>query len=211
MKNIRKAWMAVLAAAAGLIGVGGASTAQAQQPPNVSIASVDLRGRLCRDPGQSEVDLVAGNTAFIIKFNEFNVAAGPGIPLTDKTKSCTAIVALNYPARWTWAISDIAYHGSMTLENYNVLGRFSARLSFPGTRTVSREVRRSGPFFGDFDLTTHYDDLVWAPCRPGVPMTILMTAGLDNLRDRRREGAVNVSQSDGTFQARCHIRWRRCG
>lgn len=209
MKSIRKMYVAALAAAAGMIGVGSASTAQAEQPPRVSIASINLRGPAC-PPGTATVDLLRGNTAFVITYNEFNVEAGPDVPLPESSKHCVAIVGLDYPAGWTWAVSSIVYRGNMILGDA-VSGRLRTRLSFPGSPSVSKEVRQSGPFLGDFELPARYETQVWAPCGGGrLPMTMTATAQVDNTRSRSRSGLVTVEQQDGTFDMICNIQWRRC-
>jgi len=209
MKSIRKMCVAALAAAAGLIGVGSASTAQAEPPPGVSISRVSLRGPAC-PPGTATVDLLRDNTAFVITYNEFNVEAGPDVPLPESSKHCVAIIGLDYPAGWTWTVSSIVYRGSMILAD-GVNGRLRTRISFPGMPSVSREVRKYGPFLGDFELAARYDIQTWAPCGGGrLPMTMTATAQVDNVRYRNRSGLVTVEQQDGTFDMICNLQWRRC-
>ncbi|EYF08833.1 DUF4360 domain-containing protein [Chondromyces apiculatus] len=202
---------ALATAAMTLTGAAMAGIPGVDVPPNVTISSLNLNGSAC-PPGTAYVELTEDLQAFVITYDEFHATAGPGVPLQESVKSCTATINLSFPAGWSWTVSSVAYSGSAQLDSY-VTGRFSSKLSFPGQLPVSREVRLPGPTLvggQDFDLVGDYTIANWSTCGRNRPMTALATVQVDNSANRRRSGVIRVSQQTGEFQMVFNIDWRRC-
>jgi len=212
MRSNRVMIAAMAVAAATLSGVGLTRTAEAQGPPQVEIKDIELRGGAGCPEGTAVTYVTEDRQAFVITYDEFAVAAGPGIPPEQNVAACTATIILKVPPGWSWTVSRIVYSGSAQLDD-DVTGRMSAKLSFPGQRPVAKEVRLKGPTPAggkDFDLVGEYDILAWSRCGSERPMTALASAQVDNSADRNQSGIVRVSQQTGEFQMVFYIGWRRC-
>ena len=210
MNRMGIGFLAVVATTVAGVGLSSGE-AEAQTPPDVQIKSITFRGAGCPE-GTAHVQVTEDKKAFVASFDEFQVSAGPGVPLSESLKGCTATITLSFPAGWSWTVSDIAYLGSAQLDA-GVVGRFSARLSFPGQLPVSKEVRMPGPTpIGgkDFALKGTYDIFAWSPCGLERPMTALATAQVDNSSDRSRSGLVRVSDQTGDFRLIFYIQWKHC-
>ena len=202
---------ALATAATTLTGVAMAGTSGMDVPPTVEISSLHLSGSAC-PAGTAYVELSEDLQSFVVIYDEFHASAGPGVPLQESVKSCTATINLSFPAGWSWTVSSVAYSGSAQMDS-SVTGRFSSKLSFPGQLPVSREVRLPGPTLTggqDFDLVGDYTISNWSPCGRIRPMTALATVQVDNSANRRRAGVIRVSQQTGEFQMVFNIDWRRC-
>jgi len=187
------------------------SAAYAEEVPDyLRIKRIDYRGPAC-PAGTVDISLVADNTRFIVIFDVFNVEAGPDAPLTESSKFCNLLIYPDYPAGWTWTVASIAYRGNAILSEA-VKGRFRARYSFPGLRSVSQDVVLFGPYLGDFDLLQPLDVFTWAPCGAGepAPMTVTSTGQVDNTANRNKKGLLTVEQTDGAFKLVVNLKWRRC-
>lgn len=200
-----------VAMAAGMAFMGSASVAEAQSAPDfVNIRSVRYSGPGC-PAGSADVTLLAGNTAFVITYNEFAAEVSPGLPLSAGNKFCTVILDIAHPQGWSYTVANIVYRGNAVLGR-NINARFAANYSFPGTRQARGQVLLQGPFNNDFVLPQEFGLEVYEPSCDGrpLPLTVRGTAALDNTRDPDGSGIIRVEQQDGTFDMIFNLRWRRC-
>ena len=213
----RKIRVGIGLVAAGLLAGMVSSRGASAQPPDpvpvpapadVSIRRITLSGPACPE-GTATVNLFDNNRAFVIVFNEFRVEAGPGTTGADSSKHCVATIELDFPAGYTWTVSQTAYRGNAILGS-SVNARFRSRLSFPGQRSVSGDVVLLGPQLSDFELLARYDLRTWAPCGRTVPMTATATAQVDNTANPTQSGIITVEQQDGTFDMVFNLNWGLC-
>jgi hypothetical protein len=183
------------------------SVASAQPPDSVQIQSIDYRGSAC-PPNTATVDLIDNNNAFVLTYDTFQAQVGPGIPLTESSKFCNLVIKVDYPPDTQFACRNIVYRGNANLQR-DVHARFRSRYTFPGGQSVSTEVRKSGPFLGDFELPDRIEQLEWSPC--GGEATLIATGTAQLLAsERRAQGLVTAEQTDGKFKTKFELVWRHC-
>jgi len=194
---------------AGFSALALASTASAQPPQSVQIQSVQYRGPAC-PPDSATVDLIDGNTSFLVTYNNFQAQAGPGIPLTESSKFCNLVIDVQFPEDYQFAVSSISYRGNARLDA-DVLARFRARYNFPGERSVSSDVRMGGMerVLQDFEVGGEFEELAWSPCTGRA--TLITTGTAQILAEPDAQGLVTAESTDGKWKMELKCQWRRCG
>lgn len=201
-----------LAVAAAALVCATGEDASAQPPASeVSIASVRLSGSAC-PAGTYDAFLVDNNRSFVIVFNQFNVSAGPMIPLTESSKDCAVLLTLNIPEGWTYAVGSIVAAGHAELQR-DVVGRLRVNARFPGTRSGRAEIRIVGPTRAggqDFETSGVLDLITYSRCGRSDPLLIGMNATADNTRNRDNSGLLTVTDLTGTFVTKFNLVFQRC-
>lgn len=196
--------------AAALVGTAG-SSASAQAPPSVTIDRIQLAGSACRG-NTADVFLSEDKQSFFIVYRDFRVEAGPGIPRGHASRDCSAIVRVNIPRGFTYAVASVVASGHAELQE-GVVGLLRARVRFPGMRPAFTEVRVSGPTEAggqDFDVPQQMDLVTYSRCGAEEPLTINLDATVDNTRQRSGSGIITVSDQSGVFITRFNLVYKRC-
>ena len=82
---------------------------------HVTIELVTLNGSGC-PPGTAAVAVSPDNSAFTVTYSSYVVQNGQGTSVVDGRKNCQAVVRVEAPAGFTYAVSQATYRGFAQLQ-----------------------------------------------------------------------------------------------
>ncbi|KAH8832207.1 secreted protein [Flagelloscypha sp. PMI_526] len=188
------------------------ATTTATPPPQFNITSVDMNGTGC-PPGSGKVFLNAAHTAVTVTFSQYDVSAGPGIPITENRKNCQVTLKTHVPSGFTFAIIDVDYRGYYQLDT-GVKGSHSAIYYFQG-QTVQGEsgTTINGPIDGanfvyrdEFNLSP----TVYAPCGQDSILNLNSEVRVDNTGNTNGFGYFVDDSVDASINQTYNFAWLTC-
>lgn len=206
MKKANRFYLGLLPVSAlALAGLGSTAASAQDAPPHVGLTSVQFAGPGCPS-GTASLTLAQDGRSFDIH-NAMWAAAGPGQPQANASKHCVALISLDIPSGWSYAVTSAEGSGYALLDP-GVYGRISTRVRFAGMPSTGGEVRVAGPTsgFATVDLSTRIDAPAWSRCGGQQLLMITTTAVVDNISNRSRSGVILVGPAMSY-----ELAWRRCG
>lgn len=206
MDKANRFYLGLLAVSAlALAGLGSTAANAQEAPPHVGLSGVQLAGPGCPS-GTASLTLAQNGRSLTIN-SVIWAAAGPGQPRENYSKHCSAIISLDVPAGWSYAVTSAEGTGYAILDP-GVYGRISTRVRFPGMPSTGGEVRVAGPTGGlaTVDLSARIEPPAWSRCGGQQSLMITTTAVVDNISNQSRRGVIVVGPAMSY-----ELAWRRCG
>lgn len=197
------------AQSSGIIGAGRDDGEVGELPEFAEVVSVVNAGTGCKN--QDVFAIVDGGQSLALITNSFSAQIGPGVPLLESRKNCSASIDIAYPAGWTFAVKSVSMVGATYLES-GADATVTARVYTQGQlNDVSFSNKVTGPrrayllFGGEISDSA----LRFQPCQSKRALNIALSASLSNLRNRYARGHVQLGNNAGQA-ALFELVWRRC-
>ncbi|WP_344903479.1 DUF4360 domain-containing protein [Actinomadura meridiana] len=133
-------------------------------PDGVSVEIVALYGSGC-PPGTVGASVQDGSGRLSLYYEGPLAETGGSSKPPDRRKSCTAVLKLNVPKGFTYAISSSANSGYAFLEE-GAMATLKVGYSFQNAPSSEITQTLNGPFNDEWWITDHPspDSITWKPC-----------------------------------------------
>lgn len=174
----------------------------------VAVESVTYGGNGCPE-GSVTTALTPDGAGFTLLIEGFTASRGPGIPLTESTKTCQLDLKLALPQGWQYSIGKIDHRGMVSLPK-KMKATQQTTYYFEGDGALtSADTTFVGPADKAYLLrdTLPFSSVVWSSCDEVRPLTI--TTQLQ-LKGGTEAGSISADTIDGRLGFVVGLRWRQC-
>ena len=194
-----------------MIAASYSGSALADVPNYVRIVGITYAGSGC--PAGSVGNNVSPDfQAFTLLFDQYQAAAGPGVPFGQKRKNCQVNVSMDIPNGWSYTLFTVDTRGYVSLQP-GVRAMEQSTYYFQGQQLTGREQTVIyGPTDRNYQATDQITmaNQVWSPCGVVRSLNINTEVRVDNSAAPNNQGMMTVDSIDGQFKLIYGIRWRRC-
>ncbi|KAF8423033.1 hypothetical protein EV426DRAFT_549622 [Tirmania nivea] len=176
-------------------------------PPidQVQIKSVTYAGSGC--PAGTVASAIVSGGSFHIQFNSFIAKVYPGSKPSESRKNCQLSLELQYPAGWSFTITQFSGNGYLKLDK-DVTATLQSTFRWGGQSAVA--TFRSN-WVGPLDKNYYIDKSLvkgdaWSPCNgPSGTLIINTAARVGNRKNKQGSGSITVVNPIALGS-----KWRKC-
>lgn len=177
-------------------------------PTQVFVRSITSGGSGCPQ-GTVTQSLSADGSAFTLAFDQFTASKGPGVAVTEASKSCRINVDLKIPQGWQYSLATLDYRGLVSLPK-KMKATQQATYYFQGNgEFASVDTSFAGPVLKNYLIrdTLPFSTVVWSSCTNARPINI--STQLD-LKGGSESGQITSESVDGANKLVLGLRWKPC-
>jgi hypothetical protein len=186
------------------------NVANAFDPNDVWIESVQAFGLGCSTPNSTLTDISPDRKSFIVIFKDMVLENPGGLPV--KTTNCQASVQLHVPNGWQVSVASITTRGYAYLDQ-GIKAKNSNKYFFAGDPLAYvAHTEMVGPYddFYDFYDQVPFQSVVWSKCGASALFEINTTLLLNAKANKTGIGIFNTTSQDGNFEKVMHMQWQPC-
>jgi hypothetical protein len=177
-------------------------------PTKVYVQSVTYAGSGCPD-GSATVSLDAERDQLAIGFSSFVASKGPGVPLSEASKSCQVNLNLHIPQGWQYSITTIEHRGLVQLPKKMKASQQTTYYFQGDGDFATADSSYAGPVSRHYLIrdTLPFSTVAWSSCSTSRPLNI--TTELD-LKGGTDPGQITTDGMEGRLNFVIALAWKPC-